>query len=57
MLKEIHPEEAEQLKTMLPDMVQHFKDNPNSTMVREIALFKLTWHSTADGVASVRVTY
>ena len=56
MLKEIHPEEAEQLKTMLPDMVQHFKDNPNSTMVREIALFKLTWHSTADGVASVRVT-
>ena len=56
MLKEIHPEEAEQLKTMLPDMVQHFKENPNSTMVREIALFKLTWHSTADGVASVRVT-
>jgi len=57
MLKEIHPEEAEQLKTMLPDMVQHFKDNPNSTMVREIALFKLTWHSTADGVASVREEY
>jgi len=53
MLKEIHPAEADQLRGMLSDMLQYFSENPNSTMVRCVGLYKLTWHSTVNGVASV----
>lgn len=54
MLKEIHPAEAEQLRGMASDMLDYFSENPNSLMVRCVGLYKLTWHSTVNGVASVR---
>eukprot|EP00658_Telonema_sp_P-2_P059275 TRINITY_DN4808_c0_g1_i13.p1 TRINITY_DN4808_c0_g1~~TRINITY_DN4808_c0_g1_i13.p1 ORF type:complete len:344 (+),score=72.49 TRINITY_DN4808_c0_g1_i13:92-1123(+) len=54
MLKEVHPAEADKMIEMLPAMLLHLSHNPNSVMVRCVGLYKLSWHTTQNGVSSTR---